>query len=65
MGRLLRGDTVNPRDFTWATPVPVPQDTIDTLPPNRLGAGERAVIAYAHAHQGYVTGDDFGLHRRD
>ena len=28
------------------------------LPPNRLGAGEQAVIAYANAHQGSVAGLD-------
>ena len=58
MGRLLRPDTVNPREFAWATPIPVPQDAIDALPPNRLGIGERAVIAHAHIHQGYVAGLD-------
>ncbi len=58
MGRLLRRDTVDPRDFTWAILVSVPQDTIDALPPHRLGAGEQAVIAYAHAHQNYVAGLD-------
>jgi predicted nucleic acid-binding protein len=58
MGRLLRRDTINPRDFAWAKPVSVSQGTIDALPPNRLGSGEQAVIAYAHAHQSYVAGLD-------
>jgi len=58
MGRLLRRDTVNPRNFAWAAPVSVSQDAIDALPPNRLGAGEQAVITYAHAHQSYVAGLD-------
>ena len=40
MGRLLRPDTFNPQDCTWATPVAVPQDAVDALPPNRLGVGE-------------------------
>ena len=31
---------------------------IDRLPPNRLGTGERAVIAYAQAHHGCVAGMD-------
>ena len=31
---------------------------IDALPPNRLGPGELAVIAYAHAHPGSVAGLD-------
>jgi predicted nucleic acid-binding protein len=58
MGRLVRRDTINPRDFTWATPVSVPQDVTDALPPNRLGVGEQAVIAYAHANQSYIAGLD-------
>jgi predicted nucleic acid-binding protein len=58
MGRLLRRDTVNPRDFAWATLVSVSQTMIDGLPSNRLGAGERAVIAYAHAHHGHIAGLD-------
>jgi predicted nucleic acid-binding protein len=63
MGRFLRRDTVDPRDFTWATPVSVPQDLVDALPPNHLGAGEQAVIAYAHAHQSCAAGLD-GLQAR-
>lgn len=58
MGRLLRPDTVDPRDFGWATPVTVAQEAVDALPPNRLGAGERSVIAYAHAQQGCMAGLD-------
>ncbi len=58
MGRLIRQDTVNPREFTWATSVSVSLDVIGALPPNRLGAGEQAVIAYAHVQQSYVAGLD-------
>ena len=58
MGRLLRQDTVNPRGLAWATQISVPQDLMDALPPNRLGVGEQAVIACAHAHQSYVAGLD-------
>jgi predicted nucleic acid-binding protein len=58
MGRLLRRDTINPLDLAWVTPVSVSQAMIDRLPPNRLGAGERAVIAYAYAHDGHVSGLD-------
>jgi predicted nucleic acid-binding protein len=58
MGRLLRPDTFNPHDCAWAMPAAVPQDAIDALPPNRLGAGERAVVAYAHVHQGCIAGLD-------
>lgn len=45
MGRLLRPDTINLRDLDWARPVSVAQSMLAGLPPNRLGAGERAVIA--------------------
>jgi predicted nucleic acid-binding protein len=45
-GRLLRSDTINPRTFSWLTPVVITTE-LNALPPNRLGAGERAVIAYA------------------
>jgi predicted nucleic acid-binding protein len=38
--------------------VSVSQVLIDRLPPNRLGTGERAVIAYAQAYRGYVAGMD-------
>jgi predicted nucleic acid-binding protein len=58
VGRLLRRDTINPRDFAWAAPVSVSQAMIDGLPPSRLGAGERAVIAYAHAHDRHMAGLD-------
>ena len=55
MGRLLRRDTINPRDLTWVVPVSVSEEMIDGLPPNRLGAGERAVIAYARAYDNYIA----------
>jgi predicted nucleic acid-binding protein len=58
MGRLLRPDTIDPRTLAWATSVSVSQTMIDDLPPNRLGAGERAVIAYARTRDGYVAGLD-------
>lgn len=58
MGRFLRRDTINPRELSWVTPAPVSLETIDDLPPNRLGAGERAVIACAYAHHGCVAGLD-------
>jgi predicted nucleic acid-binding protein len=54
-GRLLRPDTIDPRILDWATEVTVTQLEIDNLPPNRLGLGERAVIAYAYAHPGYTV----------
>jgi hypothetical protein len=58
MGRVLRPDIINPRDLAWAELVSVSQVMIDSLPPSRLGTGERAVIAYAQAHRGYVAGMD-------
>jgi hypothetical protein len=58
MGRVLRPDTINPRNLIWVELVAVSQVLIDSLPPNRLGTGERAVIAYAQAHRGYVAGMD-------
>jgi len=58
MGRLLRRDTLDPRDLSWATLVSVSQGMIDALPPNRLGPGELSVIAYAYAHPGCVAGLD-------
>jgi predicted nucleic acid-binding protein len=58
MGRLLRRDTVDPETLPWATSVSVSQVIIDALPPNRLGPGEQAVIAYANSRQGSVAGLD-------
>jgi len=58
MGRLFRQDTVNPRNLPWAKPVSVPQAMIGDLPANRLGTGERAVIAYANVHHGMIAGLD-------
>ena len=56
MGRLLRRDTVDPKALPWATLVSVSQTMIDALPPNRLGPGELAVIAFAYAHPGMWPG---------
>jgi len=58
MGRLDRGDTIDPRKLAWIAPVSVSQAAIGDLPPNRLGTGERAVIAYAHIHPGHIVGLD-------
>jgi predicted nucleic acid-binding protein len=58
MGRLLRSDTINPRNLTWANSVSVSEAMLDDLPPNRLGVGERAVIAYARTRDGCVAGLD-------
>jgi hypothetical protein len=58
MSRLLRPDTIDPRTVAWADPVSVSQATIEDLPANRLGAGERSVIAYARTQGGCVAGLD-------
>ena len=48
MGRLTRSDTIDPRSLRWPHIVHVPDNSIDSLPPNHLGRDERAVIACAH-----------------
>ena len=58
MGRLLRPDTLEPSRLGWISLVSVDQRGLDTLPPNRLGQGEQAVIAYAKSQQGYWVGLD-------
>ena len=63
MGRLLRSDTVNPRELKWATLVDVLEDELARLPSNRLGAGERSVIAYARLRGHCLTGLDDRLAR--
>ena len=63
MGRLLRADTVDPRQLTWATLIEVSGEEIDNLPPNRLGPGERSVIAYALLHDHCLAGLDDRLAR--
>jgi predicted nucleic acid-binding protein len=60
MGRLVRRDTVDPREYDWANLVSVTRSELDQLPPNRLGIGERAVIAYAQAYNRDIVGlDDY------
>ena len=63
MGRLLRTDTVDPRQLTWAILVDVQSKEIEYLPPNRLGPGERSVIAYAQVHGHCLAGLDDRLAR--
>lgn len=59
MGRLMRRDTIDPREWDWMTMVPVAVRDMAALPPNRLGSGERAVIAYAqHISDCWVGLDD-------
>ena len=49
-GRLLRADTIDARTLDWVRLTRVVRSEIEGLPSNRLGRGERAVIAYARAH---------------
>ncbi|MBK7917813.1 MAG: DUF3368 domain-containing protein [Chloroflexi bacterium] len=63
MGRLLQASIVDPRQFDWISLVDVPANEIASLPPNRLGAGERAVIAYARQRTGCAVGLDDRLAR--
>lgn len=57
-GRLLRSDTVDPREIGWVNLVAVTQSDLGQLPANRLGYGERAVIVYGKTHKGCVVGLD-------
>jgi len=49
-GRLIRGDTPDPRQFPWAKLVSVTAAMIAALLTNVLGLGEGATIAYAIAN---------------
>lgn len=57
-GRLLRPDTITPRKIDWMTRVTVTEEGLHDLPSNKLGQGEREVIAYAHAHDCCIAGLD-------
>jgi uncharacterized protein len=63
MGRLLQASIVDPRQFDWISLMDVSADEIASLPPNRLGRGERAVIAYARRRDGCAVGLDDRLAR--
>lgn len=58
MGRLLRPDTIDPAQYSWIQSVTVSRSELEALPPNRLGRGEQAVIAYALSHRGHWVGLD-------
>lgn len=58
MGRFLRPDTIDARALAWAMIVSAAEKDIEDLPPNRLGVGERAVIAYAVRTPGCWAGLD-------
>jgi len=57
-GRLLRSDTIDPRQIDRVKVVSVSQKQIDDLPPNKLGIGEQSVIAYATNQTNFVAGLD-------
>ncbi len=57
-GRLLRPDTVDPRRLAWTCRVEVGDALLARLPETRLGAGERAVLAYALAGDHLIVGLD-------
>lgn len=57
-GRSIRPDTIDPHSLDWLTVVEVAQTELGQLPPNRLGIGERAVIACARARPERVAGLD-------
>jgi hypothetical protein len=57
-GRLLRSNTVDPREIGWVNIVAVSQTDLDLLPANRLGYGEKEVIAYGKANENCVVGLD-------
>ena len=62
-GRLLRGDTIDPRTLDRVKVVSVSQEEIGVLPSNQLGIGEQSVITYVKIHAGYVAGLDDRLAR--
>ncbi|MBI5651645.1 MAG: DUF3368 domain-containing protein [Chloroflexi bacterium] len=57
-GRLIRPDTIDPRDLDWVTRVPITPALLAGLPPNRLGAGERGAIAFGLTQPGCIVGLD-------
>jgi predicted nucleic acid-binding protein len=57
-GRLIRGDTPDPRQIPWVKLVSVTADMLTALPANTLGLGERATIAYALARGNFVAALD-------
>lgn len=57
-GRLLRPDTIDPRGLDWVTRVSIAPALLASLPPNRLGAGERSAIAFGQTQPGCIVGLD-------
>ncbi|HHY55542.1 MAG TPA: DUF3368 domain-containing protein [Chloroflexi bacterium] len=64
VGRSLTPDVVDPRTLDFITISAVSQTEIDRLPANRLGEGERAVIALARRSNGLIAGLDDRLARQ-
>ena len=57
-GRIIRRDTVDPRQLGWIHIVEPDERDVALLPANRLGPGERSVLAYARAHTLNIVGLD-------
>lgn len=58
IGRTTRPDTLDPRQIPWVLIVEPDSHDISTLPANRLGPGERSVLAYARTHSLNIVGLD-------
>ncbi len=54
-GRLLRGDTIDPRQISGISIISVSQKKIDALPPKHLGIGEKSVISYTLNNKEYLV----------
>ncbi|GAB4158712.1 MAG: DUF3368 domain-containing protein [Candidatus Promineifilaceae bacterium] len=58
IARLRHPDTLDPRQLPWVSLVQGDPQAISNLPANRLGPGERSVLAYAQANPMQIVGLD-------
>jgi len=58
MGRIMRRDTIDPRELEGVQIVSVAERNVEALPPNNLGIGERAVVAYGRSNPDSWAGLD-------
>ena len=58
IGRLRQSGLLDPRELSWVEVVQPDPSDITGLPTNRLGPGERSVLAYARTHHLPVVGLD-------
>jgi hypothetical protein len=58
MGRIVKRDTIDPRELAGVQIVSVAEGDVEALPPNNLGIGERAVIAYGESNPDCWVGLD-------